>query len=129
VNEFVACAAEAGDDLDIFWGVDEMLLFGLAAGAKGAVGSTYNYAAPLYRRLIDAFDRGDIAEAREWQGRSVEMIRRILAEGGLAAQKAVMQLIGQDCGPTRLPLSPLSKNQIERMSSRLREIGYFEWGQ
>jgi len=127
VHEYMACVAEAGDDLDIFWGVDEMLLCGLAAGAKGAVGSTYNYAAPVYRRLIDAFARGNLEEAREWQARAGELIRRIRDAGGLAAQKAVMQLIGQDCGPTRLPLPQLSKDQIERMGARLREIGYFEW--
>ncbi len=129
VHEYMACVGEAGDDLDILWGVDEMLLCGLAAGARAAVGSTYNYAAPVYCRLIEAFDRGSLAEAREWQARSVEMIRRILAEGGLPAQKAVMRLIGQDCGPTRLPLAPLSRERLDRMSSRLREIGYFEWGQ
>ncbi|MBI4582231.1 MAG: dihydrodipicolinate synthase family protein, partial [Planctomycetes bacterium] len=112
-----------------FWGVDEMLLCGLAAGAKGAVGSTYNYAAPVYRRLIEAFERGNLDEARDWQLKSVEMIRRILSAGGLAAQKAVMQLIDQDCGPTRLPVTPLSKDETERMAGRLREIGYFEWGQ
>lgn len=127
VHEYMACVQEAGDDLDILWGVDEMLLCGLAAGAKGAVGSTYNYAAPVYRHILDAFDRGDLDEARKWQARSVEMIRRILDAGGLSAQKAVMQLIGQDCGPTRLPLPRLSKEQIDRMGSRLREIGYFEW--
>ena len=129
VHEYMACVEEAGDTLDIFWGVDEMMLCGLAAGAKGAVGSTYNYAAPVYHQIIKAFEGGRLDEARMWQVRSVEMIRRILSAGGLAAQKAVMQLIGQDCGPPRLPLTPLGKDEIEQMSSRLREIGYFEWGQ
>jgi N-acetylneuraminate lyase len=127
VHEYQACVAEAGDDLDIFWGVDEMLLCGLAVGAHGAVGSTYNYAAPVYVNILDAFHRGDVEAARLWQGRSVEMIRRILSAGGLAAQKAVMKLIDQDCGPTRLPLTPLLKEDIDRMAARLREIGYFEW--
>jgi N-acetylneuraminate lyase len=127
VQEFMACIEEAGDDLDILWGTDEMLMSGLAAGAKGAVGSTYNFAPTLYHRIVEAFDRGDLAEARKWQALSVEMIRRILCEGGLAALKSVMHLIGQDYGPTRLPLTPLSDEQVERMSTRLREIGYFDW--
>ncbi len=129
VNEYMACVEAAGDDLDVFWGVDEMLLSGLAAGAKGAVGSTYNYAAPVYFEIIKAFEQGDMEQARMWQERSVELIRRILGAGGLSAQKAVMQLIGQDCGPTRLPLIAMKKEQIDQMAARLREIGYFEWGQ
>lgn len=127
VHEFIACTEEAGDDLDILWGVDEMLMFGLAAGAKAAIGSTYNYAPRLYREVVDAFNRGDLQTARMWQARSVEMIRRILGAGGLAAQKATMRLIGQDCGPTRLPLAPLTDAQIDKLGESLREIGYFDW--
>lgn len=127
VHEYMACVEEAGDDLDILWGCDEMLMCGLAAGAKGAVGSTYNYAPALYRRIIDAFNRGDLAEARKWQMVSVEMVRRILAAGGLAAQKAAMRLIGYECGPTRLPITPLNDEQINGMAAKLREIGYFDW--
>ncbi|HOA75971.1 MAG TPA: dihydrodipicolinate synthase family protein [Phycisphaerae bacterium] len=123
VQEYMACVAEAGDRLDILWGTDEMLISGLVAGAKAAVGSTYNYAPGLYRRIIEAFERGDLAEARRWQLLSVEMVRCILSAGGLAAQKATMRLIGYDCGPTRLPFAPLSDEQIERMAQRLREIG------
>jgi N-acetylneuraminate lyase len=127
VHEYMACVAEAGDDLDILWGVDEMLLCGLAAGAKAAIGSTYNYAAPVYVQILDAFKRGDLEAARMWQGRSVEFIRRILSLGNLAAQKAVMGLIGQECGPTRLPVTPLTAEQIKKLEASLREIGYFEW--
>ncbi len=47
----------------------------LATGAKGAIGSTYNVAAPVYQKLIDAFSRGDIIEARRQQALSVLMIR------------------------------------------------------
>ncbi len=127
VHEYMACIEEAGDDLDILWGVDEMLLCGLAVGAKAAIGSTYNYAAPVYTQIIDAFQRGDLEAARMWQGRSVEFIRRVLSLGNLASQKAVMKLLGQDCGPTRLPLTPLTAEQIKKLDASLREIGYFDW--
>ena len=127
VHEYMACVEHAGDDLDIFWGCDEMLLPALAAGARGAVGSTYNFAPAVYREVIQAFERRDLEAARMWQARSVEFIRRVLSLGGLASQKAVMQLIGQDCGPVRLPHISLKPDQLKRLESSLREIGFFDW--
>ncbi len=38
----------------------EYLLAALACGATGGVGSSYNFAAPNYHRLINAFARGDM---------------------------------------------------------------------
>src|SRR5262249_5188945 len=49
------CLQAAGGRFDVPWGLDECLLAALAVGASGAVGSTYNFAAPLYRRLLAAF--------------------------------------------------------------------------
>lgn len=43
---------------DILHGYDELLLAGLAFGAKGAVGSTYNFMAPLYNGIIADFEGG-----------------------------------------------------------------------
>jgi len=66
----------AGDGaFDVPYGVDEWLLAALALGARGAVGSTYNFAAPLYRRMLRAFAASDLATAREEQLRSVQLVR------------------------------------------------------
>ena len=67
----------AGERLDLPWGVDEMLLPALATGARGGVGSTYNWAPRLYRDLITAFNRGDLTEARRLQSISIAMIDAI----------------------------------------------------
>ena len=40
LGEYLDCLSLAGDKLEILFGRDELLLFGLAAGATGAVGST-----------------------------------------------------------------------------------------
>src|SRR5690606_37386320 len=50
---------------DILNGYDELLLAGLTFGAKGAVGSTYNFMAPLYYGIINDFERGNLSSARE----------------------------------------------------------------
>jgi N-acetylneuraminate lyase len=51
---------------DVPFGVDEHFLGALAMGARGAVGSGFNFAAPIYNRLLAAFLHGDIVAARSW---------------------------------------------------------------
>jgi N-acetylneuraminate lyase len=125
--EYQACLAVDDGRFDCLFGLDEMLLPALSVGARGAIGSTYNFAAPVYRRLLAAFDRGDMDEARACQAKAIAMIRLLLRYGGLPAFKAAMQLIGVDCGPVRMPLSSLSAATIRAMREDLVQVGYFEW--
>ena len=127
VDEFQALRAVEDGRFDVLHGRDEMLLAALATGTRGAIGSTYNFAAGLYRRLIAAFDRGDLQEARRCQALSVAMIRAILGFGGQAGLKAAMNLIGPDCGPTRLPLVTLGPAQTAKLKSQLEALGFFDW--
>jgi N-acetylneuraminate lyase len=129
VHEFQACMAVEDGRFDLLWGTDEMLLSGWSVGARGAVGSTYNFAAPLYRRLLDAFEGGDRAEATRCQLHSVDLVRALYGTSvGLTAFKAVMRMVGHDCGPTRLPLAPLGEERLAALEADLARIGFFEWG-
>ena len=78
------CLHVADGLFDMPWGVDEALLAAPACGAVGAVGSSYNFAAPLYNRLIAAFVRGDLDAARAEQYRSVQLIELLASFGYLA---------------------------------------------
>ena len=111
---------------DVLFGRDEMLLSGLTAGAKGAIGSTYNLAAPLYVKLVGAFERGDLAEARRLQSLSIAAIRVLLGYGP-PAFKALMNLIGPDCGPMRLPLVTLAPDKRESLRRELDAINFFDF--
>lgn len=116
------------DRYDFLCGVDEMLLSAWMTGMRGAVGTTYNFAAPLYNRLITCCEQGQIEEARRYQERASTMINVILKTCGRPGFKAVMGLIGQDCGPHRLPHSTATSAQISEMHQALEAIGFFEWG-
>jgi len=127
IPEFQSCVAFDGGRFDVLYGTDEMLLAGLAAGARGAIGSTYNFAAPLYRRLWSAFNRGDLEEARACQQRSVDFLDILYRHRNQPAIKAVMKLIGIDCGPSRLPLVTLTSKELSDLERDLSAIGFFEW--
>ena len=128
VFEMQACVNASNGRFNILFGCDEMLLSGLIGGAHGAVGSTYNFAAPLYQRVIQAFEQGDIATAQQEQSRAVEMVRILVEFGANPAIKAMMKLIGLDCGPTRLPQQALTPEQEDALKQRMMSIGFFDWG-
>ncbi|MBN8460778.1 MAG: dihydrodipicolinate synthase family protein [Verrucomicrobia bacterium] len=112
----------AGDRYDLPWGVDEMLLAALATGARGGVGSTYNWAPDLYRKLIAAFGSGDMAEAQRLQSLSIAMIDAIAATGFLGTAKALMGRLGVPVGPARLPLGNPSPAQVDTLIETLKRL-------
>lgn len=125
LQELQECLALDGGAFDVVFGFDEMLLAGLALGCRGAVGCTYNFAAPLYNRMIAAFDKGDLITARREQLKSVELIRALYDFGLLPASKALMGMLGIDCGPVRAPLKAFTKVQTRALYERLKPMDIF----
>jgi N-acetylneuraminate lyase len=116
-----------GGKWDVPFGVDEHFLGALAMGARGAVGSGFNFAAPIYQRLLKAFAAGDLAAARDEQFRGVQLIKLFVRYGYMGAAKAAMQMLGVDVGPARLPNTSLDKEQAAKLRAELEALGYFEW--
>ena len=118
----------AAGRFDLPWGTDEALLAALATGARGGVGSTYNWAHPLYVGLRDAFGRGDLDEARRRQSLSIAMIDAIAATGFMGTSKALMDRLGVPVGPARAPHGNPSAVEVDALVARLAELGFAEWG-
>lgn len=118
---------EADDgSFNILFGTDEMLLAALALGVPGGVGSTYNYAAPLYAGMMTAYQAGDMVTAQALQMKSVKLIRVLIQFGVLRAGKALMSLMGAECGPVRPPVRRLSEAQREQLFDQVRSLGVIE---
>ena len=121
---FLQCSNFEDGRFNILFGRDEMLLAALAFGAAGAVGSTYNYMAPIYLKLAEAFRAGDMDEARRWQTLSVNIIDVMIRHGGMSAGKAMMGMLGVDCGPVRSPLRNLTAGELTRFRAELELAGF-----
>jgi N-acetylneuraminate lyase len=120
------CLRVKGGAYQILFGCDEFLLAGLVLGVHGAIGSTYNYAAPLYRRMVAALQAGDLNAARRCQNQSVDLVRLLSRFGFLAASKYASTLVGIDCGPVRAPLRNLSAGECEQLREGLERLGLRE---
>lgn len=126
LHEYQACLNYKNGRYDILFGFDELLLSALAVGAKGAIGSTYTYAAPLYREVCDLFAAGKQQEARQLQLMAVEMVRCLVKFPPIPAQRAIMKSQGFDLGTCRLPLVELSEDEASRLLASLTAINFFE---
>lgn len=122
--DFLSCLHFENGKYDMLWGRDENMLPALSIGARGAVGSTFNYAAPLYHRLMEAFQEGDLETAGQFQQQSIDMIRLLGKYGGIATGKAYMKLIGVDCGEFRLPVKNMSADEFEMFKKDVAALNF-----
>lgn len=109
----------------VLLGFDECYLVGLTLGMTGSVGNTYNYASPIFRRIDAAVAKGDFEAARREQRVAVDLVNILKEFGFQAASKAVMKMIGVDCGPVRPPVRNLSKAELLTLWEKLSPLDAF----
>lgn len=112
---------------DIAWGGDDALLPALALGAQAAIGTSYNFAAPVFHRLLQHFHNGNLDAARQEQYRLVELLRLFSNYGLLSATKEIMGMLGVDVGPVRLPHVRLTAEQTSALRGEAEKLGFFDW--
>jgi 4-hydroxy-tetrahydrodipicolinate synthase len=117
--------ADAPDDFDVISGDDALTLPLLAVGAVGVIGVATHWSAGLYAEMIAAFDKADIATAREINARLGPSFE---VETGAtwvqtSAAKAALTLLGQPAGPVRLPLPPIDDALRDAVRRVLDDLG------
>lgn len=124
--EYQACLNYKNGRFEVLYGFDEMLLPALSVGAEAAIGSTYTFAAPVYLNIVKHYRNGNMEAARDLQLKMVNVIRAIVKHPPIAAQRAIMKMLGMDLGPARLPLSPLSESAYQQLKNDLDELRFFD---
>jgi 4-hydroxy-tetrahydrodipicolinate synthase len=111
-------------DLTILSGDDSLTLPMLAVGAEGVVSVVANLVPRDVTALIEAYQRGDVGEARRRHARLFPLGRDLL---GLAPNpvpiKAALALLGRARAEVRLPLSPLDEDSLGRLRRSLASYG------
>ena len=114
----------AETDLTVLSGDDSMTLPLLAIGARGVISVVGNIIPQDMISMISAFNDGDLSSARDWHHRLFPLCRDML---GMSTNpipiKAAMELLGRDSGHLRMPLTPLSSDEIESLKQSLMAYG------
>ena len=115
--ELMACQEFEDGRFDILFGSDEMLLGALATGAQGAVGSCYGFASPLWLKIIDAYQTGDMVQAQAWMRKAARLVRFIASDPGPfqgVVKQVIWPLLGIDVGALRFPQPTVEQSQIDQ---------------
>ena len=114
----------AGCDLTLLSGDDSLTLPLLAVGGSGIVSVVGNLVPADVLALLAAWKRGDAAEARRLHFKLFPLCRDLL---GLASNpipiKAALAALGRDTGEVRLPLTPLTAAERDKLRGSLRAYG------
>jgi N-acetylneuraminate lyase len=106
-----------------FYGFEAMMLAALAIGVGDFIGGSFNFQLPTFRRLKEAFERGDLPAARAEQARGRAVVTPMRRHDFPAATKAVMKVMGMDCGPVRLPMRNLDEADVAELRAALERGG------
>lgn len=92
----------------VYSGCDQCFLSAIAAGAKGAIGTTFNFMMKKYIAIYDAFTQGDNQKALEIMTSTNNITEEIVKNNCIQTTKYLLTLIGIEAGVCRRPFRPLS---------------------
>jgi 4-hydroxy-tetrahydrodipicolinate synthase len=113
----------AGEKITLLSGDDSVTLPVLSIGGKGVVSVVANVAPGDNARMIRAWEEGRPDEAREAFFRLLPLSRAMFYETNPIPAKTALALMGKVDPEMRLPLSPMSPANLERLKSDLRAYG------
>lgn len=105
---------QARPEAVVFNGFDEMFVGGVAMGADGAIGTTYNFMGDLFVAAWTSMQRQDLATASKLQTRANHVIDMLIEVSVIPATKAILKHMGVDCGTCRAPFRPLNAEEEKR---------------
>ncbi len=112
--------------LTIFNGHDEVFLAGLAMGADGAIGSTYNFMAEKFVAINRLYAAGQIQAAQQLQIEANQVINLLIEVGVFQGIKYILSLMGIDCGECRKPFRQLNEAEQGRLAELAAAHHYFQ---
>ena len=113
----------AETDLAYYSGDDGNTLPLLSVGGVGVVGTSTHFSGLGTKALIEAYERGDVAEALRLHRQLLPIYTGIFRTQGTILVKAGLRLRGLDVGPVRLPLVDATEHEISHLREDLAAAG------
>lgn len=114
------------DGFSVLSGDDGFTLAIMAEGGDGVISVTSNVVPRLASQMVERFDAGDLAGARETANRLAAWTSAAFIESNPIPAKAALAMMGRMKNVLRLPLVPLDERHDEAVRSAIRIAGALE---
>jgi len=111
------------DDFVLYSGDDSLTLPVLAIGGQGTVSVSSHVVGNDMKAMINAFHSGDIQEASKLHQKLLPTFKAMFSAPSPTPLKAVLNLIGVPVGDVRLPLVPLTEEQLAQLKKDVQLKG------
>ena len=120
----LVCAGKPPEGFQVWSGDDSWTLAVLAAGGHGVICVVSHIAGRSMKKLIDAHAKGENDIARKIHLGLLPVIKALMTTAANPVPiKSVLNAMGFPAGPFRLPLVPLTKDQLETVMLAVRAAG------
>ncbi|MBO7390824.1 MAG: dihydrodipicolinate synthase family protein, partial [Clostridia bacterium] len=123
ISKIVETMSLVHDKLDLYSGNDDQIVPLMSLGGQGVISVLSNLLPRETSEMCHAFLRGDIAAARATQFKYHKLIDALFSEVNPIPVKAAMTRLGFGDGSIRLPLTPMTAVNEEKLVGLMREAG------
>lgn len=121
IAQIAQTAALCGDSLSIYSGNDNEIVPILALGGKGVISVLSNVLPKATHDICRLFFQGNLAESLELQLQYMPLIQALFMDVNPIPVKEALNMMGQQCGPCRLPLIGMTPESREKLLGVLRD--------
>ena len=123
ISQIAQVAALCGDKIDIYSGNDDQIVPILSLGGSGVISVLSNVFPKETVEMCTAYFDGNVDKARDMQLKYLPLVDALFCEVNPIPAKAAMAAMGFCHNTLRLPLTPMTKNNEEKMVGIMRELG------
>lgn len=111
----------AGDKITLLSGDDTLTLPVLAIGGKGVISVIANIVPKESADMVELWEKGNVEEAKGLYLRLLPLCKAMFYETNPIPVKTALSLMGRIDGELRLPLCPMSQDNLERLKKVLSQ--------
>ncbi len=119
ISKIAKIRSACGSDFAIWSGNDDQATAVMALGGLGVISVLSNVLPVETQSMALAALDGDFDTAADLQIKLLPLIELLFCEVNPIPVKAAMKLIGYDCGECRLPLTPISQENLKKLRAIL----------